>query len=757
MLLLLTVFLPHAGGAWAGTLSGTVLSVETRGPVADVVVTAISPSLTGEQVVVTDAQGRYRLTGLPPGVYTLRFEKDYFAPYAVTDTPLRPGVSLRINVELVPSEEGYEIEHIGPCRATLLDFTGSTTGMEVESEFRASLPANRPGDRASALRTAEGLAPWVPGITEGLEGFSVHGASPYENAYLLDGLSTRDAATGLNALPVSQELLEYAHVLTAGYLPELGRTSGGILDVQTRDGTHDLGGFAFAHWAPGPLEGSRRGGPERGALRNLGDFGAALGGSLPGRRLRFFVGVTPALGRVEAPGASFSDSRGLQALGRLAYPFHPHHEVALSVLTSPQSLREAGGTLERNTTRVALHQASTFQDGHLLLDVDAGWLGQRDSPGDGVLLERALDQYQARARLSWLRKGGLGYHRVQAGVDVEHFVHARTRAPDALESRTPGTVLGGYVQDQWTTLANQVTVHGGLRYDVQLLDAGGSRVTLPLLSPRVGVVFDPGAQERTKLFVHYARYPGLVPLGLLDRATVDERLPVQGPSRIDPDLEAMASHEAVAGVARNIGYQADVSVTYTRRVLDSGLASLRTDSPGSVVLVNPGAGLGAGLPRAERTHDAVTLQFLRAFSDGWLGHVSYTGSRLRGNHAGPWDGVAGTSGPPPGDRPHVLRIYGAREVHFNPSVSLRGGLSYLSGSGMPVADGTSRTPWLHTVDARLMLSWRLSRAKVVSFNLDAFNVFNFQAATQLEARDSGLVPVRYQPPRQVRLGVRYNF
>ena len=42
-------------------LVGNVVDASTKTPVADVVVTATSPSLQGEQVVVTDATGLYRV------------------------------------------------------------------------------------------------------------------------------------------------------------------------------------------------------------------------------------------------------------------------------------------------------------------------------------------------------------------------------------------------------------------------------------------------------------------------------------------------------------------------------------------------------------------------------------------------------------------------------------------------------------------------------------------------------------------------
>jgi hypothetical protein len=762
--------------AQSSTLLGTVLDSESRIPVTDVIVTATSPSLEGERTTATDARGAYRMSGLPPGSYTLRFEKEQFEPYARADIPLRLNRTLRVNVELLAEDLGYEIEYVGGCSASLLQFTDSLTGSEVAFPQGAYLASNPPSH--GALRTVDGLAAWVPGVRDGLEGFSVHDATPHENAYRLDGLSTRDAASGLNALPVSQDFVSSTEVLTAGLMPEQGLATGGLLLVETRDTRDELTGSVFAHWAPGLMEGRREPVEDGGSLGNLGDFGATLAGR-PGKgRLSFFVGVTPALGRVEHTGPSgtaFQDSRGLQALGKVAYQLTPSSETSLSVLAAPQSLRAEGATLDRDTTRVALGYSRESRDGNLRLSVRAGWLGQRDArefpaglpaDEDGVLRERSLDQYQARAGVLWLLdQGDWGHHRLGAGVEVEHFVHARTRAwtddtggPGTRESRTPGTILGGYVQDSWR-FARRVTVHGGLRYDVQLLEtgeAGGARVTMPLLSPRLGMILDPWADTMAKLFVQYARYAGPVPVGLLDRATVEERVPVTGPSVIDPELEPLASHELVAGAAYTVGYKTQVSATYTHRALDSGLASLRTDSRGSVVLANPGSGLGSALPKAERTYDAVTLEFFRDFNDGSTAHVSYTGSRLRGNHAGPWDASTG-SGPLPGDRPHVFRAWWQHELRLSHRFSFGSGLSYVGGSGTPVAQGASRTPWLHTVDARLILYWRLGKLELADFRLDAFNLFNFQAATRLEARDAGLVPVRYQPPRQLRLGVRYRF
>ncbi len=85
--LVVALLLPSVVLAQGATsvLTGNVVDAQSRAPVPDVVVTATSPSLQGEQVVVTDNSGLYRIPQLPPGTYTLRFEKETYRPFSRTD------------------------------------------------------------------------------------------------------------------------------------------------------------------------------------------------------------------------------------------------------------------------------------------------------------------------------------------------------------------------------------------------------------------------------------------------------------------------------------------------------------------------------------------------------------------------------------------------------------------------------------------------------------------------------------------------
>src|SRR5215831_12038757 len=115
-------------------LIGTVVDASTKAPVSDVVVTATSPSLQGEQVVVTDATGAYRVPQLPPGTYTLRFEKESFRPYSRTAIEVGADRTLRLNVELLPETAGTETVLVVGSPPTI-DVASSTVGTRVDSDF----------------------------------------------------------------------------------------------------------------------------------------------------------------------------------------------------------------------------------------------------------------------------------------------------------------------------------------------------------------------------------------------------------------------------------------------------------------------------------------------------------------------------------------------------------------------------------------------------------------------------------------------
>ncbi len=434
-----------AAFAQSSVIIGTVINTEDKKPAADVVVTATSPNLQGEQTVVTDAQGNYRIPQLPPGTYTLRFEKESFQPFARSEIQLLLNRTIRVNVELLP--EGLSSTEIVIGQAPTIDVGSTNQGVNVDQEFIKRIAVARPVGKGGATRSFESLAELAPGAQSDSYGVSINGTTSPENGYVVDGLSTNDPAFGVNASPLSIEFVQDVNIITGGYMPEFGRSTGGVINAVTRSGSNEFHGSVFANWTPGALEGNRKLVIEDGstitglnALSNLGDFGATLGGPILKDKLWFFAGFAPSFQRYEhtralnafvlneegdvatdangfsvvqqIPGSErkyFADSRTIQFMGKLTYLINQDHNVSFALNGTPtvsgglgklqinprtgglpaaQNTRpeDIGNTENRaNTTALALKYAGAFMDKKILVDANLGWFHQTAStpPADG--------------------------------------------------------------------------------------------------------------------------------------------------------------------------------------------------------------------------------------------------------------------------------------------------------------------------------------------------------------------------------------
>ena len=280
-----------------GTLTGTVVDAATKAQVADVVVTATSPNLQGEQIVVTDSSGFYRIPSLPPGAYTLRFEKETYKPYSREGIELRADTTLRLNAELLPEALQAE-EVVVVARNPTVDVGSSSTGASLNSEFTRRVPLSTPGGKGSASRSFDAVAEAAAGASTDDFGTTVNGASSAENSYMIDGLSTGNPGFGISGTSLSTEFIGEVNVVTGGYLPEYGRSTGGVISAVTKSGTNELHGGAFGFVSPGALEGKRERVPREAQsvlfapkLKWEWDLGADVGGPIVKDKLWFYGGV----------------------------------------------------------------------------------------------------------------------------------------------------------------------------------------------------------------------------------------------------------------------------------------------------------------------------------------------------------------------------------------------------------------------------------------------------------------------------------
>ena len=353
-------------------LTGNVIDTSTRAPVADVVVTATAPTLQGEQVVVTDATGLYRVPQLPPGLYTLRFEKETYRPYTRSGIEVAADRTLRLNVELLPETAGTEtVTVIGS--PPVVDVGSSATGSTIGQDFVRSIAVARPGGLGGANRSFDSLATAAPQAAVDLYGVSISGTTSPENSYLVDGLSVNDPGFGVMGSPITMEFVDEVNVITGGYMPEYGRTTGGTISAVTKSGGNEFHGSVFGTFTPGQFAGRAETVQTAGStvqgkrdLFNIGDFGVTLGGYFIKDKLWFFAGFqwaaqrysyerSFAAGQYDADGnpvtdiagqqlftpipdstqRRFGDERSINYIGKLTYLISPDHRLSVTVTGTP--------------------------------------------------------------------------------------------------------------------------------------------------------------------------------------------------------------------------------------------------------------------------------------------------------------------------------------------------------------------------------------------------------------------------------------
>lgn len=104
----------------AGSLTGIVVDATTQSPLAKVSVTARSPALVGEQTAVTDAEGAFEMTLLPPGTYDLMVKRDGYQTFAPGGLVLK-GHRVRIRLAVMPVPVAV------PLAQTAVEFNESMT------------------------------------------------------------------------------------------------------------------------------------------------------------------------------------------------------------------------------------------------------------------------------------------------------------------------------------------------------------------------------------------------------------------------------------------------------------------------------------------------------------------------------------------------------------------------------------------------------------------------------------------------------
>ncbi|MBA3342957.1 MAG: TonB-dependent receptor [Gemmatimonadaceae bacterium] len=284
---------PSAVGAQtSASITGAVRSAHGE-PVtaARVAFMPREPANASRIEVASDAGGRFRLEIPPSTEGTVVLTAVGFESATVTLLPIIPGASRAITVVLTPVFALDAVTVIAAPERPLLNTRDAVTGGSVERAELQSLPTD--------ARNALSLAFTIPGVAQATGFFgdapplSINGSNSLYTQYSVDGLDNNEGFLGGPRVEFPLAGMRRLSVLASGYSPAWGRSSNGVVDVETRAGTARWSGEVFGYNRPGiPFDAEPRfaaAGVDPDGFRRA-QVGATIGG--PVARDRSFIFAT---------------------------------------------------------------------------------------------------------------------------------------------------------------------------------------------------------------------------------------------------------------------------------------------------------------------------------------------------------------------------------------------------------------------------------------------------------------------------------
>jgi Carboxypeptidase regulatory-like domain/TonB dependent receptor len=254
LLICLTIFsLPASGQVAGGAITGTVTN-ESGAPIpgANVSVREVTTGLA--RAVTTNAAGLYNVPDLSPGNFEMTVSAPAFVTQFWTSITVIAGAERLLNVVL-KAGKAEPITRVVAPPALATEICSSSCGSANTATVRDT-PLN--GRDWAALATLQaGVSSVQNGSASGGgnmdRGFgaavSISGSRPDENAYILDGISINDYANGAPGSVLGDNLgidaVQQVAVLGSDYPAEYGRTSGGVISVETTKGSDAFHGSVY--------------------------------------------------------------------------------------------------------------------------------------------------------------------------------------------------------------------------------------------------------------------------------------------------------------------------------------------------------------------------------------------------------------------------------------------------------------------------------------------------------------------------------
>ncbi len=285
----------------ATTVWGQSFTAAIRGAVTDAsgavipgaTVVATEANRNVAHSTITDREGRYFLTALPPGPYSLTVETTGFKKVSqpAFDLVVQQQATINIRLEVGDVTSVVSVESSAP----LLNTTNASLGQVVDNKYILSLP--------NIGRNTLALTYMTPGVvgSAGRRGdnstnFVANGSRNSTSDILVDGVTvtTVEQNSGITDLKYtpSVDAVQEFKMQTNFFPAEYGQTGGAVINMVTKSGTNDFHGTGFYFLRRAELNANgwfaNRAGNARPDFKR-DQFGGIFGGPVKKDKTFFFV------------------------------------------------------------------------------------------------------------------------------------------------------------------------------------------------------------------------------------------------------------------------------------------------------------------------------------------------------------------------------------------------------------------------------------------------------------------------------------
>ena len=457
-----------------GSIAGRV-DDSSGGSLPGVTVEAKSPSLQGSRVAETNLRGEYRLALLPPGLYTVSYKLEGFAPMTRRDVVVSLGKETTLDGALKPATSG---EITVTAEAPVLDTSSTTVGTNFGARAIETLPTGR--NYSSVVQVAPGVSSDANPGNPDQNTISVYGSSGAENSYFIDGMNTTNLEYGFQGKELNFEFIREVNVKTGGYEAEFGRSTGGIINVITKSGGNQFSGDVFGYYDKDSLQANAKAvvaNTPTGFRRN--DAGVDVGGYVVKDKLWFFGAydrVRNGFDNVLEAGPDAgtivtSNSRRNLGSAKLTYNVAPNQSIVFTFLQDPRV--DTGAISDSN---------------HTLLGDSSTYLGRQDFGGRDYAM-----RYDGSVASNWIFSASAGRHREANSVGPATAAGAGIQYRQVINDELFQTGGFGLIQDKKfdrKSIGGSATryfrgheIKGGLEFETEDADvmkamSGGQQVDI---------------------------------------------------------------------------------------------------------------------------------------------------------------------------------------------------------------------------------------------------------------------------------------